>query len=329
MHHAAPARRPTRASAAPLVAVAVLVGFAQPARAVIIQTLSGTDNTTAPADDPGFANVGYSNNYYGTAIYLGNGWVLTAGHVGGTGIVLSSGTYLQASGSNTSFTLVNDSPGRSTYTDLYMFKLATEPVGLPSIPIASSMPARGDPVVMIGGGRDRGAFTQWNVVTSTTGPWSWTPTPSGGNFAGFFAQSSRAIRWGTNTIESRDFWEKMYWGGGPNDYNEVKSLTTVFDADLGSTEAQAVRNDSGGAVFTKVGGQWQLAGVIYAVATFPQQPTNLNGESAVFGDETYLADLSYYRPQIVAVVPEPSAAALAALAAVVVGVWRSVPRRRP
>src|SRR5580704_15894094 len=40
----------------------------------------GTQNTTPPADDPGFANVGIRGS--GSGIYLGNGWVLTAAHVG-------------------------------------------------------------------------------------------------------------------------------------------------------------------------------------------------------------------------------------------------------
>ena len=49
--------------------------------AVVISTGDGSGNTTAPADDPGFANVGVSNNNL-SGVYLGNGWVLTAAHVG-------------------------------------------------------------------------------------------------------------------------------------------------------------------------------------------------------------------------------------------------------
>src|SRR5580698_7856406 len=52
---------------------------ASSARAVLIATGDGTGNTTAPADDPGFANVGILAS--GSAIYLGDGWVLTAAHV--------------------------------------------------------------------------------------------------------------------------------------------------------------------------------------------------------------------------------------------------------
>ena len=287
--------------------VAGVVSSAGPARAVLIQTVSGTDNTSAPADDPGFANVGYANNPNGTAIYIGGGWVLTAGHVGGTGIVLASGTYLQATGSNTSFTLVNNAPGKTTYTDLYMFKLATEPVGLPTLAIAPSMPALTEAVTMIGGGRDRGAFQEWTVDDQTT-PWTWTGTTSGGDAAGYGTLATQAIRWGTNEVASNDFWERSVYGVGPTDYHDVKSFATDFAILPGSTEAQAVLKDSGGAVFTKVGGQWLLAGVIFSVGGFSGQPDPVF--TAVFGNDTFIADLSYYRAQIVAVVPEPSGVGL-------------------
>lgn len=289
--------RPTRRARTGFVALvaAAALAAADPAAAVLIQTVSGTDNTTAPPDDPGFANVGYTTSGYGTGVYLGGGWVLTAGHVGGDGIVLASGTYLQASGSDTSFTLLNQDAGKSTYTDLSMFKLATEPAGLPAIPIVAAMPAPGTAVTMIGGGRDRGGLEQWIVDSSTT-PWVWTGTSSGGDYSGYGTLGTRAIRWGTNTISGTGLWIE--------EGNDVRSLATTFDQLPGSTEAQAVLNDSGGAVFTKVDGAWQLAGIIFSVAGYSGQPDPIF--TAVFGNETLMADLSYYRPQIVAIVPEPS-----------------------
>lgn len=299
------------------VATAVALAGVTPARGVIIETYFGTGNTTAPADDPGFANVGYSTSGQGTAIYLGGGWVLTAGHVGGNGIILSSGTYLQASGSNTSFTLGNTTPDKSSTTDLVMFKLATEPVGLPTLSIPSSMIGTGAAVTMIGGGLDRGAFTQW-LVDDTTNPPTWTVTGSNGDAAGFQTLGSQAIRWGTNNVEANDLWVDAGYG-------DVKSFATVFDYAPYTTEAQAVLHDSGGAVFTKASGQWQLAGVISAVGGYSGQPSPVF--TAVFGNATFMADLSYYREQIVALVPEPSSAALAAGAAAVLRFLPVVRRR--
>ncbi|MFM7107335.1 MAG: hypothetical protein ACKOZU_01800 [Planctomycetaceae bacterium] len=301
MHRASPSS-PVPFRLAALAVAAALVVPARPARGVIIETFYGTGNTTAPADDPGFANVGYSTSGHGTAIYLGGGWVLTAGHVGGDGIILASGTYLQASGSDTSFALVNTTPGRTAQTDLSMFKLATEPVGLPTLSIASSMTGTGAAVTMIGGGLDRGAFTQW-LVDDTTNPPTWTVTGSNGDAAGFQTLGTQAIRWGTNNVEANDLWIDAGYG-------DVKSFQTFFNYAPGTSEAQAVLHDSGGAVFTKVGGQWLLAGVITAVGGYAGQPNPVF--TAVFGDATYMADLSYYRPQIVAFVPEPSSMAIAA-----------------
>ena len=47
---------------------------------MIIASGDGTGNTTAPADDPGFAHVGNRGGL--TGVYLGRRWVLTANHVG-------------------------------------------------------------------------------------------------------------------------------------------------------------------------------------------------------------------------------------------------------
>jgi hypothetical protein len=73
------------------VLLAACQGPPRTARAVVIDTISGTGNTSAPADDPGWKNVGVRG--IGTGVYLGNDWVLTAYHVGGGSIVLGGGTY--------------------------------------------------------------------------------------------------------------------------------------------------------------------------------------------------------------------------------------------
>ena len=57
-----------------------------PAWAVIIQTASGTGNTTAPADDPGWNNVSIR----------GNGWVLTASHTTGGDMTFNGQTVSEA-----------------------------------------------------------------------------------------------------------------------------------------------------------------------------------------------------------------------------------------
>lgn len=293
-----------------LLAALGAVWAAPAARGVIIDTFTGTGNTSAPADNPGWANVGVRGA--GTGVYLGNRWVLTASHVGAGSIVLGGTTYEVAP--NTAFTLGNGgAAGRSATTDLVMFRLATDP-GLPMLSIASTTPAIGAGVTMIGAGRDRGAWKTWSVTTSTT-PWVWTETDVSPNFAGYQWADSRTMRWGTNTT-SGSAWINAGFG-------DSYSMVTTFDLGVNySTEAQATVGDSGGGVFRKSGSTWELAGIMLAVDRYDSQPT----ATAVFGNNAFSADLSFYRPQIVAVVPEPAMAPLmVAAAAAAALVWR---RRR-
>lgn len=304
-----------RAPAAALAALvmATIANGPRPVPAVVIQTPSGTDNTSAPTDDPGWANVGVLG--IGSGVYLGDGWVLTAAHVGGGSIVLNGGTYAMLAGSGTTLTNAGE-PGKTASTDLYMFQLASTPVGLGSVTIAATSSGSGAAVTMIGAGRDRGAYTEWYVNTNTgTNPWTWTEVPSGGNAFGFKTLDSRTMRWGTNTIAATGAWANDGVG-------DINMLYTGFNFPQDySSEAQAAYGDSGGAVFHKNGSNWELTGLMLMVAGYSGQPNP--AANAVFGNKTYAADLSFYRPQIMAIVPEPSALALvAAGVAVLVAVRR-------
>jgi hypothetical protein len=289
------------------------------ARGVIIDTATGTGNTTAPTDDPGWANVGVRG--IGTGVYLGNGWVITAAHVGGGSIVLNGGTYAMLAGSGTTLTN-NGAAGKSAATDLYMFRLTATPTGLATIAIAATSPAANAAVTMIGAGRDRGAFTQWSVNTGTT-PWTWTEVSSGGNAAGYKTLSNRTMRWGTNTVNASGEWIN-------DGYGDINALNTVFTYTPSySNESQATYGDSGGGVFRKNGSTWELSGLMLTVAGYSGQPDP--GANAVFGDFTFAADLSFYRSQITAIVPEPSAGVLAAAGAAGIGLaaMRRKCRSRP
>ena len=69
-------------------------------------------------------------------------------------------------------------------------------------------------------------------------------------------------------------------------------------------EGQAVSGDSGGAVLYYDGANWVLSGMMVAVRTFDNQPGGAS--TAVLGNATLIADLSYYRAEIFAAIPEPS-----------------------
>lgn len=297
-----------------------IASVAHVANAVIIDTEFGTGNTTAPADDPGFANVGSRGELSG--VYIGNRWVLTANHVGGGDIVLNGGTYSMEMGTGSQ--LKNpDGFGKSEFTDLYVYRLTDDP-GLPWLNIASA-PSVNGAVTMIGNGLNRGDYRSWLVNTNTgTNPWIWTENNVSPNFDGFAWGTGHAIRWGTNVVDGTA-WVNMKPQNVPPLH--AYSVFTTFDwMSEASSECQATYGDSGGAVFRKNGTLWELAGIIIGVGPFSGQPSN----TAVYGNRTYFADLSAYREQIVTItaVPEPGTVGLAVAAAATGILGRGLRRRR-
>lgn len=246
-----------------IVTATLLLGG--PSHGVLIATGDGTGNVTAPADDPGFANVGARTSGL-TVIYLGNGWVVTANHVGFGDVVLAGRTYGAVPGSEHRVTNADGSP-----TDLLLFRIATYPP-LPFLPVATSPAAPTIVATLIGNGVNRGPATTWE------------------GFEGFAWGSGNAKRWGTAPISRADV--DLYLPG-----SVTHSFITRF---TGGTPfpAQAAVGDSGGAAFTKQEGLWVLSGIILAVDEHVGQPAGL----ALQDNGTYAADVGYYRRQINSVV---------------------------
>ena len=300
-----------------VMALASVGSFPSPVGAVVIDRVNaGTGNMSAPSDDPGWANVGAIG--VGGGVYIGYGWVLTASHVGASdGIVLGGVKYPMLPGTARQLTNAG-AAGKSTLTDLYMFQIQKPSVSLPFIHVASTAPANGETVTMIGRGRLQQANPTYWDVNDSSNPWIWTETTAAlANEAGFKADGAKEKRWGTNVIDDRG-----WFNVGP----DVLGLGTTFDPFVSTNEAQVVNGDSGGAVFVKQAGAWNLAGIIIAQGVLPNQPGGTS--TAAFYNTSNFADLSYYRPQIVAiVVPEPVAMTqLFVAGGIGLGVWW--PRRR-
>jgi len=239
------------------------------ARAVIIETGDGTGNVIAPPDDPGWANLGTRGNL--TVVYLGRRWVLTANHVGAGNVVLEGQTYSPVPGSAIQFENPDTSPA-----DLMVFKIFGDP-GLRRLDIASFLPVVGDPISAIGNGRNRGSATTFMGL----GGYNWG--------------SGHSMRWGSNVVSEIDILVDTT-------YSFAVTFTDPLDPSATGDEAAGANGDSGGGVFTKVGGDWYLAGTLFAISQYTDQPST----TSIYGNRLFAVDLSFYRDDILAVIEQRS-----------------------
>lgn len=268
---------------------------------------SGGPNHTAPGEQPFFHHVGSIGS--ASAIYLGDGWVLSAHHVAESlpGSVIFGGVgYATQPGSFHRLGNPIYPPALSLLTDIVIFRL-NAPLALPGVTISNATPTVGSQVMMIGNGSTQvGPKTFWDrtvVPGDDNDTWVVT-TEASSNIAGYQTTGAREIRWGENLVNDDHFTANTGHG-------DVISFSTQFDAAGLTHEAQAVSGDSGGAVFSYNGSSWELSGMMHAVSTYETQPGGT--DTAVFGVETAIADLSYYRNQILTIIPEPSTTLLTLL----------------
>lgn len=266
------------------VALMFLLGcMAVPAQGLIISNPSEI-TSVAPADDPGWDNVG-SRSGSASAVYVGQRWVLSANHVGAGRVRFGDQTYAAEAGTERQLS----NPGGqelSAFTDLVLYRLESDP-GLPSLPIREvPAPVNGE-VTMIGFGRTRQQdIIYWDIE------WNELDGPRGSVFSGY-KHGEAGKRWGTNRVSEV----------GPlfGEDGDALALRTTFDSTMATPyEAQAWFGDSGGGLFYKDGPQWELAGIMMSISTFREsgQPERF----AVFGNRSNFADLSRYRDQIVPVI---------------------------
>jgi hypothetical protein len=247
------------------LALMVLLLLAAPATcALVVESDAGDVNTRAPAPDPGWANVGLRGSM--TAIYLGNGWVITARHVGAGDVVLGGVTHHALP--ETEVRLGQE--GAPPAADLIVFRIEPRP-DLPELPVRPTPPNVGDRALLIGAGHDRGERATWNGKTG----WSW-----GGN---------SKLRWGTNLVAAVGVDVRV-------GDNATPGFAVRFDPRETRFEAQAAVGDSGGAVFIPREGRFELAGVLIAIASFPDQPPG----TALYGNLSTAADLSAFRNSLAA-----------------------------
>ncbi|HKK17978.1 MAG TPA: hypothetical protein VJ952_04780 [Opitutales bacterium] len=261
-------------------------------------------NTSAPSGigseptDPGFGYVGQVKG--STGVYLGNGWVLTADHVGAGNFTLGGTTY-NYDGTNSH---------RIGGVDLRLFKLSSAPALAP-LTISTTTPSLNDDVVMIGAGRKPTGSTPttWHVDTDDPANWVWDTSSfpdADTTKSGFITNTTKEVRWGTNVVDGIDT-GVTYWSYAP-----MEMIVTDFDETGGTAfESQAVLNDSGSGVFVDHGSGWELAGTIVDVDIYDNQPGG--NSSALFGNLTHAIDLSSHASEINGyyLVPVPESASFA------------------
>lgn len=254
------------------------------ARSVVISSGDGTGNTSRPADDFGFENVGVTDSGL-SAVYLGDGWVLTANHVGERAITLLGVTYQAVVGSGVR--LANSS---GTPPDLYVYRINEFPK-LPSVVLASASPTIGESITCTGDGWTRAAtLTTWNQL------WQQGQPPPVHH--GYLPGGSPARRWGTSLVTAVG--NDVAIGDPPD--SVTRAIQVLFDEAGGTThELQAVVGDSGGGCFARRGSTWELVGVMFATLVFPNQPAG----TAVYGNATVVGDVAFYRTQIETLTPPP------------------------
>ena len=226
---------------------------------------NSTTNTSDPGGGVPWANVGSVNGGSGT--YLGNGWVLTAAHVGAGPIAFDSGAF-QPDGR-----VIRLSNPDTSLADILLYHLVLTP-GLTGSVVSSSTPAIGSLVDLVGYGRIRGSAEQ--SFSTEYGPKS-----------GFYWSPNGTKSYGRNLIQTGVTTRTLLGVGS----------FRGFILDFTPPDAQVATGDSGGAVFYKNSATWELAGMIEALASFVYPLP-----ASVYGDESWIMDLPTYKTQIDALV---------------------------
>ena len=211
----------------------------------------------------------------GTGVYLGNRYVLTAGHVGPLTSVKVGFLDYQLDAS---------APVSIGTADMKLVRLARDP-GLGTVRLNTSSVSDGGSAYLVGYGVGRAPSSSLG-----TSPVTWGDS------------STATKRWGTNFVDGAISGVQV--AGYTSDL-----LRTQFNSNSGVNEAALTIYDSGSALFRQIGGEWFLVGLGAYV-----QNSGYSLASADFNsrdsDDSYFIRMSSYSQgpyQIAAVgVPEPS-----------------------
>ena len=252
------------------------------ARAIVFSSQGNDANLISPGGGLPWDNVVQMQSGtgpIGTGVYLGNRYVLTAGHVGPLASVKVG--YVDY--------LLDSSPAVAIGTaDMKLVRLASDP-GLNGVRLNNNSLGDGGEAYLVGYGVGRASSS---LLGSNPVTWG---------------DSSTAIkRWGTNFVDLA-ISEKQV-GVYTSDL-----LRTEFNSNAGADEAALTIYDSGSALFQKIGSEWYLVGIGAYV-----QNSGYSFASAQFNstesDDSYFIRISSYSTAVDVIggvsVPEPSSQSL-------------------
>lgn len=300
-----------------------------PARGLIVMDPANLSiaptNTTAPGG--AYADFGYWNNMLGAHTYLGNGYLLSAHHVGAlpATINIQGNSYDRIDQRR-----LTDPGDPAKLTDLWVWKIggASPLPSLPTVLPIFTDPVAGEKTLLIGDGFSRANGPTFWDITANPGDdddvWTVVTDQGVADASGFLtAAGSEQKRWGTNLVYDAD-----------NDFEINGSLTRGYMTNFSLTsatefEAQATNADSAGPVFVKRDGVWMLTGLMHVVSMFDGQPDSPSHPGIysyvdpsmpgmVQSSQTGISDLSEYVDQLSAfgvTVPEPTGFAAGAVLA--------------
>jgi hypothetical protein len=252
------------------------------ASAIVFFSQGNEANLTNPANGLPWENVVQMRSGagpIGTGVYLGNRYVLTAGHVGPlTSVKVGFVDYLLDSSPAVAI-------GRA---DMKLVRLASDP-GLGGVRLNSNPSADGGAAHLVGYGVGRAPSSLLG-----TSPVTWGDS------------STATKRWGTNLVDGAISGVQV--GGYTSDL-----LRTQFNSNAGANEAALTIYDSGSALFRQIGSDWYLVGLGAYVqnSSYSLASSQFNSTES---DDNYFIRISSYADSSVMIggvgVPEPSSQSL-------------------
>lgn len=243
-----------------------------------LTSITGDINESAPAgfEDP-FLRTGRFG--VGSAVYLGNGYILTAAHVSSASAFIVNGINHQVIAGTQVDLSNNGTPGLSALSDVSLIRVR--------VPEASAL--QGLPILSISQTSSAGANTPGVIIGEGRGQTTTAPVDLGAEIEGY--------DWGTTP--SRDLrWADVLISNSDNIAIDANGRDIVGMASFAFTETaqrgHATNGDSGGGLFITGDTGPELAGIIHAVTFFPGQAATSSG----FGNKTLFSDLSFYADQI-------------------------------